>query len=626
MVKLTKLIYQGFRGQSREIYFNEGTTIISSHNGGGKTTVMNAFLFLLSGYDSDDKSNFNLFDNKVEYTPRNIGYVSVVGEFDIDGVRLSLKRSVHQVWKMSDNEEYVRSNDVYEYFIDGISVTATKYKSEVETTFGRGEQLKYMINIGYYRLLDDWKDLRKALAGMAGEITIADMKGDYSLIKDSLSRRDAETLRKSYLSLITELEDSKKTHETQIKTYMDSMPKLGDVEDAEREIDKLEDERRGIEDKIKSLVGQNDNYVAKRKREEAVISLKRRQMMDAKDKHDRAHQELVSACEKALQDARDNNKSVASWRAYLCKQIEFENTRVKGLESELTSLREDNLRIKSRVFDAKCPVCGQDFVGATREEKIIKFNERKSADLAANIEMGKAKKQELENTKNHIAEYEKELESKKEIDTIPLERNLYETKKNFIPFDDTAYMAEINRLEAEKTEIPNISETSDMQLRIGDINVRIKEIMDNAPRRSDIERVNKNISKLSDELVEINKSIVEGRRYKAKIEEYQREYADIIKTRVNVNFDKVNVVMTQYNKSGALVDCCSLEYDGVTGSNNYASRILIGVELSKAFQKFNKVCLPIFIDNAESLNESNVPRHDGQIILLAVSEGDFEVK
>ena len=626
MVTLKKLTYQGFRGQSREIDFSDGTTVISSRNGGGKTTVLNAFIFLLSGYDTDNKANFNLFDDRETYTPQNIGYVSVTGEFDTDGVRLSLTRKAHHAWKMSDSEELVRGNDVYEYFIDGISVSATKYKSEVESIFGKGEPLKYMINVGYYRLMDDWKDLRKALAGMAGEITMSDMKGDYTSIADALKRKDPESLRKSYMARLNELEESKKTHETQIKTHVESMPRLSDIEDAENEVAKLENERSSIEERMKSLVGRNDSYVEKRKEEEDAISKKRREMEEARDKHNREHDDKVRICEKALSDAKESNRTMASRRASLRNSIESEKTLIASLENILQNLREENLRIKNRVFDNKCPVCGQDFVGSTREEKIASFNERKQADLSANIDMGKAQKRKLEDAQAQVAAYEAELAGIKEVDITGLEKSLYDTKKSFVPFDDSAYMSEIRKMEEERTEIPGVDETESMQLRIGDINTRLKEIMDNCPRRSDIDKARKTIDRLNGELTQINTEMVENRRLKAKVEAYLREYADIIKNRVNVNFDKVNVVMTQYNKSGALVDCCSLEYEGVTGSNNYASRILIGVELSQAFQKHYGVTLPIFIDNAESLNEVNIPKHDGQVILLVVSEDDFKVE
>ena len=47
MVTLKKLTYQGFRGQSREIDFSDGTTVISSRNGGGKTTLAKVIMGLV---------------------------------------------------------------------------------------------------------------------------------------------------------------------------------------------------------------------------------------------------------------------------------------------------------------------------------------------------------------------------------------------------------------------------------------------------------------------------------------------------------------------------------------------------------------------------------------------------
>ena len=139
-----------------------------------------------------------------------------------------------------------------------------------------------------------------------------------------------------------------------------------------------------------------------------------------------------------------------------------------------------------------------------------------------------------------------------------------------------------------------------------------------------MERVEGKILLLTKELNEINRDIVSNMQLKNAVESYQREYAEIVKINVNKYFDKVSVVMTQYNKSGILEDCCKLMLDGVTDSNNYASKVLIGVELAKAFQKYFGLELPLFIDNAESLDEVNVPSHS-QIVMLVRSDCPFTV-
>lgn len=626
MSKITfkKLTYQGFRGQNREITFSDTVTTITSRNGQGKSTVLNAFLFLLTGYDAEDRNNFNIFNNKEDYTPDNIGHVEVTGEFDVDGEPLKLSRRASQSWTQNDEGKFTRSNDTYEYYVDDLTVSATKYKATVEDIFGKSSFLKFMLNISYYRQIE-WKELRKAFASMAGEITMQDMKGDYTLIADALKKNDAESLRKSYNNRLRDLKESKDKKDAEVKAYSDSKPNLSDIEAAEAEVQNLKDERGQIEERQKALVGQNDSYVAKRKQEEDAISEKRRAMHDARQKHEAAENAKVAECERKLQEAKDFNRSVTSRRKTTQMEIDNIKSIVESLTVQLDNLRDENKRINARQFENVCPECGQPYIGEKLEDKIKAFNIKKQADRDANINRGKAKKQELEELQKQIADKESELSELKIIKTEELEQAIIDARRSVVPFDDSEYIREINDMEAAKTAIPDIPEAQHLQERVGEINTQIEKVLSEAPKRSDLERVEAKIKQITTEVEMINRDIVSNMQLKAKVEAYQREYAEIIKTRVNVNFDKVTVVMTQTNKSGGIEDCCKLMLDGVTDTNNYASKILIGVELAHVFQKhFDKV-LPLFIDNAESIDPENVPMHP-QRVLLVRSDKDFSVE
>lgn len=627
MAKITfkKLAYQGFRGQSREIEFSDSVTTITSRNGKGKSTVLNAFLFLLTGYDQEDRNNFNIFDNNEDYSPENIGHVSVTGEFDVDGERLSLSRRASQSWKKTDEGDFTRSNDTYEYYVDDLSVSATKYRTTVEDIFGKGCFLKFMLNISYYQQVDDWKELRKAFSVMAGDITMQDMKGDYSLVADDLKKNSAEALRKSYNNRIRDLEEKKDKKLTEIKAYNETKPKIEDIEAAEAEVETLKEERAKIEERQKALVGQNDSYVAKRKEEEDAISAKRREMEEARVKYEREEQAKFSEMERKLQDAKESNRRLYHRRQTMKMEIDNMKSIAESISAQLENLREENKRINARQFENVCPECGQPYIGDKLEDKIKAFNIKKQADKEANINRGVAKKKELEDVQNKIAETETALAELKNIKTDDLEQAILDAQRNIVPFDDSEYMREINAMESSKTAIPDIPESRQLQERVGEINTRIEQVLSESPKRSELERINGVVKQITAEVEMINRDIVSNMQMKSKVEAYQREYADIIKNRVNLNFNKVTVVMTQYNKSGGIEDCCKLMLDGVTDTNNYASKILIGVELAQAFQKHFGKELPLFIDNAESLDKENVPMHP-QRVLLVRSDNDFSVE
>ena len=53
---------------------------------------------------------------------------------------------------------------------------------------------------------------------------------------------------------------------------------------------------------------------------------------------------------------------------------------------------------------------------------------------------------------------------------------------------------------------------------------------------------------------------------------------------------------------------------------NSGHRIVAGLDIIRSLSELYGVSVPIFVDNAESLNEFNVPDMDAQLILLSVSE------
>ena len=55
-------------------------------------------------------------------------------------------------------------------------------------------------------------------------------------------------------------------------------------------------------------------------------------------------------------------------------------------------------------------------------------------------------------------------------------------------------------------------------------------------------------------------------------------------------------------------------------SLNNGHRIISGLDIIRSLSELNNVSCPIFIDNAESINEFNVPDMDSQMIFLEVTD------
>ena len=67
--------------------------------------------------------------------------------------------------------------------------------------------------------------------------------------------------------------------------------------------------------------------------------------------------------------------------------------------------------------------------------------------------------------------------------------------------------------------------------------------------------------------------------------------------------------------------------DGIEYKNrNYSDQLLCKIDLLRGFQKIQGVQLPIFADNAESINADRLPEIEQQMIILEVSGEPLKVE
>ena len=127
-VSLKKISVQNFRSKTFEFEFGE-KNVLSGRNRCGKSTVKNAFLWLLTGYDDEDRANFNLFDTTVEYTHDTAVPAEVSAILVIDGLEYELKRSARMGWtRPRGKEEFERKNSD-DYSLSALTVLTAQPQS-----------------------------------------------------------------------------------------------------------------------------------------------------------------------------------------------------------------------------------------------------------------------------------------------------------------------------------------------------------------------------------------------------------------------------------------------------------------------------------------------------------------
>ena len=642
-VQIKKLSIENWRAQNKSIEFLGNITEIKGRNESGKSSVMNAFLWLLTGYDEEDRLNYNLFDNTVEQTYENAVPASVEAVLDIDGHEYTFKKTAKQGWsRPRGKSEYERKGtDDYSFFADGIEVSATQYKTMIEGLLAPIDKLKIMLNLRYFLMLD-WKEMRKQLEAMVGEIESSDFKGDYNVILHDLIKYTPDELKSLYKAKMKPMKALIDSLPVTIETMQTNLPDLTEVEEARKAIDEAKQQIADIDEKI---VGAGDfakPYIDKRNSELAEISKLKEDYANCEAAYNSKFDEEVLKITKEIRDVdsynadvEKANKKAESDKENAKKELKNMTDLLSGLQKRHEELTEQNKECKTRVFTGeKCSYCGQELPEDKLEEARKRFNEQKEKDHAYIVSQGKSNKEYLERTlkciENLKSEIEKTLEVREKKSKEELEAKLGDIRDSFVPYNKTtegaAKLSVIEEKRANLTVIPQQENSALLNMKRG----LLEEIEINSKKLGLKDEYDKQVEKIKALQEELKNNSIELAKLEwklAKVKEYEEEKAKIISDRVNGKFEYVQIEMSETNKSGDIVPACVIKDNkGVNALvTNNASRVLCGIDIAIAFQNFYGLSLPLFIDDYELFSEDNQPDVNRQVIRLIVRNCAFQV-
>ena len=642
-VQIKKLSIENWRAQNKSIEFLGNITEIKGRNESGKSSVMNAFLWLLTGYDEEDRLNYNLFDNTVPQTYENAVPASVEAVLEVNRNEYTFKKTAKQGWsRPRGKSEYERKGtDDYSFFIDGIEVSATQYKSQIESLLAPIDKLKIMLNLRYFLMLD-WKEMRKQLEAMVGEIESSDFKGDYSIILQDLIKYTPDELKSLYKAKMKPMKASIDSIPVTIETMQTNLPDLTEVEEARKAIDEAKQQIADIDEKI---VGAGDfakPYIDKRNEELAEITKLQEEYSKDQYVYLSNFNEEVEKIQKEIRDVDSYNadidkanKKAESDKENAKKELENMTDLLSGLQKRHEELTEQNKECKSRVFTGeKCSYCGQELPEDKLEEARKRFNEQKEKDHAYIVSQGKSNKEYLERTlkciENLKSEIEKPLEVRDKKSKEELEAKLGDLRVSFVQYDKTtegaAKLSAIEEKRANLTVVPQQDNEALLNMKRG----LLDEIEANSKKLGMKDEYDKQVDKIKALQEELKNNSIELAKLEgklAKVKEYEEEKAKIISDRVNGKFEYVQIEMSETNKSGDIVPACVIKDNkGVNALvTNNASRVLCGIDIAIAFQNFYGLSLPLFIDDYELFSEDNQPDVNRQVIRLIVRNCAFQV-
>ena len=150
---------------------------------------------------------------------------------------------------------------------------------------------------------------------------------------------------------------------------------------------------------------------------------------------------------------------------------------------------------------------------------------------------------------------------------------------------------------------------------------QIDELKKRLANKDIIERNNQRIQELEKQLRSQSEELAQLEGIEFTMANFSKARIEAMESRINGLFSVVRFKMFEKNINGGEVETCEATVNGVPYSDlNNAMAINAGLDIINAICKSESITAPIFIDNAEAVNEL-LPTQS-QMIRLVVTDDD----
>jgi DNA repair exonuclease SbcCD ATPase subunit len=658
---------ENFKGiKSLDVNFSNKTSI-KGQNAAGKTTIFDAFTWLLFNKNSAGEEKFNVRPLDKDGNRIDNVEIKVVAVLDVDGKEMELSKIQKQNWvKKRGTDTVTLQGNVNSFEIDGYPKSEADFKAYVSGLAQSEDMFKMLTNPQYFSSLK-WKDQRDILMRLATDVSdveLAQTDAKYAPLLGELEKAPfTDDIRAKFSKALSGWK--KKQDEIPVRIDEAEKSKI-DVDVAEQELAKADLTRR-----IAECGKKMENAGS------ALGDLRSKEMQlqfDMSGMEQTMNRELSnkrSIMDAELRDCKNELEHFAVTISLKEKQISDNEKAITDADAERKKLGEQYNSEKAKAFDETpylfdeskwifdesttvCSLCGQKLPADKIEQLKADFEERKTKAKAdakrklndsksdfitqkeSNLEEikadGFAKKNLIEELTKKNADLQMEIDSLKKqeqgtltnkeelcklLSEIPEEAD-YSQNEEYVKLkaEHDKILADIAKLESEgadKVVTDLKAKKADMQSQLDEVNKVIAQAANNVA-------IDDRIETLRDEQKEIGQKVADQEQMLYLLEEFIRFKLNKVSESINSHFKTVNFKLFEMQLNGGMKDCCECTVNGVPYSTlNSGHRIVAGLDIIRSLSELYGVSVPIFVDNAESLNEFNVPDMDTQLILLSVS-------
>lgn len=631
-MKLISLTLDNFEGTKHFEFCPDGRSVtVKAANGVGKSTLMDAYWWLLTGKNSAQTEKFDIYPVGA---PEDV-QVSVTGVFQTDGgetltLGRTYKRNIGR--RRGDAESTVRGSKAG-FFVNGVPKAQKDFLPVVERYFGGEQKLLMLGMLHHFAVETPWADRRAVLI---------DLFAPHLDDKDIIDAHEELAPLGGYIGAMTTVADYAQQIKLQRRKVQERLKEIpARIDEAEKSKPSLPPEADAAA--IPSLMARKmklTGTVAALQNGEGAAALRKRiAEQEAKAAEARAAylRETAGGNDALQRQAAELRRQIAETEAKKEALVRNQSADAAFLEEadlKLRELRQRAREVHDRFFDESesiCPTCKREYPPDRIAQLKAEFNERKSNDAQWTKERGIAlaaaineKQARQKSSMREIADCGDRLETLRshlrEVTDSIAAPPAWETTT-----DARAYAVELDELREQLAHIDSASkeQRAAAQAELDVIEVQLAQINVRTQMQEHLRAIDTRIADLQAKEKKLGVQLAQLDLHLDLTERFVQLQASDIEEKINTAFEGVRWVLFDRQVNGGITPCCRAlllndrgEYVSYE-STNTAHQYNGGLHIIDGLSKASGLRLPVWIDKAESC--TTYDRIENQVIRLQVS-------
>jgi DNA repair exonuclease SbcCD ATPase subunit len=661
-IELKSLELTNFKGiRSFKLNADGANVNVFGDNATGKTTIFDAFTWLLFDKDSADSNKFQL--KTVDAEGNELHYLdhSVEAKLSVNGSPKSLKKVYHEKWTTKKgNTQKEFSGHTADYFLDDVPVSKSEFdetvrdlirvknmkgtkseeKKEIESLF------KTMTSPLYFNAQVPWKGQRKMLLKVCGGYTddeIIASKKELAALPNILNGRSTD----DYVKIISNRQKLIKEETEKIPIQIKENDRMKAESMGSVPLDQLEISAESLQKQIDEIDNTISDIRAGGEADKLRKEILKLEGEQQQIRNDFQSDELRKADEKNKEyyDFKSEHDRSVHQLDLLNDEITVNKKNINRLEANREDARHEWFAADSEKFEfngeTTCPTCGQELppnqIADAEEIAQKEFN----LHHAEKMEAIQKKGSDLKDRSESLQEETKALEEKANELVLKIEglKNSAEDAKRQRDeikdgigsvFDLPKFQENRKKILSLEEEIEELQQSVKTAVAKQNekkyaLKKQLATVESEINRFDDVHKYDARIAELNAEEKRLAKEN-ERMNYEADlIEQFMRAKVSMLEERINSHFKLARFKLFEDQVNGGLNEICEATYQGVPfNALNNAARINVGLDIIQTLSGFYGLSAPIFIDNREAV--TRLIDIDAQIISLIVSEKDKQLR